>query len=425
MACFINFIGVSLAFVSFLKHAVVQGQNNVVVQGSDNAEQFSLLCRIYNVAKNPPINHVDLQDPHKIVNEIDALNASIGEDKRFNETEKMENSTDVQLKPITTREAAVAQAILRRIVQKAHTILGKITKINATTDIEEAKAQFTQVIFGEGKNESQFFDGVLNGIGGRTEACGNPGTGTKGSYAGKNLVVDFFCLCAMRTGEPAKEKEGVQDACKVKVGSKSEKHSWGSGAPSGSSSMWASIKKECGNLLHQHTRSTKEGNEVIEDFVTHLKSGGVYRWGSTVEDSGQKKGMLGTGVGKQDSTGGSGPVCDGSRGNTKGTPPAGICVYYGPENWEENIEWLKKLETALDLVDTLNDKTAAIQQSIEKLHMLLHRAEEIYENTKVITEIQHPVVPTNIQTAAKRLTAYDAAQRYHPCHFILTWVLLP
>ncbi|CCD16374.1 hypothetical protein, unlikely [Trypanosoma congolense IL3000] len=126
-------------------------------------------------------------------------------------------------------------------------------------------------------------------------------------------------------------------------------------------------------------------------------------------------------------------LCDGGRGYTEGgrksrkdKPPGGVCVYYGSETkiWEENIDLLKQFKTALAIVDDANNKTATIQRDIDKLQTLLHRAEEIYETTQVISEIQKPVVPTNLQTAAKRLTTYNAARRYHPCHFILTWVPL-
>ncbi|CCD16633.1 unnamed protein product [Trypanosoma congolense IL3000] len=315
--------------------------------------------------------------------------------------------------------------MLSRITQKAHNILDEIRKNNVSEEIEKVKAELSHVIFGAGGAESDLCNGSLKDVTGRGAACGNSGLHAKGQSAGNNLVVDFFCLCAQRNDD------GIHDACKVKVGSKSEKHSWGDKAPSGSSSMWASIKKECENLLHQHPKSAKEGHEVIDDFWNHLKSGGLYRWGNTrkVDGSERKPGMLGTGAGTEGS-GGKDVVCDGRRGYTatrgSGTPPGGICVYYGQEpQWEENIEWLKKLKTAMNTVDVLNNKTATIKRDIEKLHMLLHRAEKVYESAKLITEIQQPVLPTNLQTTAKRLTAYSASRRHHPnTHFFSLFVLL-
>ncbi|CCD14522.1 Variant surface glycoprotein [Trypanosoma congolense IL3000] len=403
----------SLVICCFLKDAAAQGAE---VKGTDNAEQFALLCRIYNVAKNPPINHVDIQDPLKIVKEIDSMNGSFAEEKLVNETEQMGNSSGVQLSPTTTREAEVAQALLKRISQKAHNILKEIVKVNATRNIERVKTDFAQVIFGEGMNESHLCDGVLKDVGERGKACGAAGLHAKGESAGRNLVVDFFCLCAQRNNE------GIYDACKVKVGSKSDKHSWGSGDPTGSSSMWASIKTECENLMHQHPKSTEEGHEVLRDFLTHLKSGGVYRWGSrSIDGSNRKAGMLGTSACKNGGDG-KGPVCDGNKGNSL---PGGICVYYGQESEWNDIAWLKKIKTALNAVDALNNKTTTIQRDIEKLQTLLHRAEKIYETAKVITEIQNPVVPTILQTAAKRLTAYNAAWTLPPIHhLILLFVLL-
>ncbi|CCD16991.1 Variant surface glycoprotein [Trypanosoma congolense IL3000] len=432
MVCFVNVILVAAMICNFVTDATAQGAQ---VQNNDNSEQFALLCRIYNVAKNPPINHVDLQDPLKIVKEIDALNSSLAEEKLFNETEQVGNSSDAYVKLTTTREAAVAQAILSRITQKAHTILKEIIKVNATRDIERAKANFTQVIFGEGMNESHLCDGVLNEISDRAAACGNKGLSSRGASAGKNLVVDFFCLCAQRP-----DGNGIDNVCGVQVGGKSKGnyHGWSDTAPLGSPSMWASIKKECGKLLHKHPKSTQEGYELLEDFLTHLKSGGLYRWGAAdnngVDGSDRKPGMLGTAAETKESNQEKGLVCDGSRGNKSpqhararrksGTLlPGGVCVYYGSQSEWQSIPWLMKLTTALATVEHVNNKTASIQRGIEKLHTLLQHAEEIYETTNVISKIQTPVVPTNLQKAAKRLTAFNAAwsQQYH---FILPWVLL-
>ncbi|CCD14214.1 Variant surface glycoprotein [Trypanosoma congolense IL3000] len=418
---FVNVLLATVVICSWCGYAV--GQPGAEVKATDNAEQFALLCRIYNVAKNPPIHHVDLQDPLKIVKEIDVINASLVDPKWLNETDQVENSSGVQLQPTTTREAAVAQALIRRITKKAHNILEEIGNVNTTRDIEKVKSEFDQVIFGEAGSKVGLCHGALKGVGERGNACGISGLQKKGQSAGKNLVVDFFCLCAQRNNE------GIQDSCKVKVGSKSDEHSWGSGAPSGSSSMWASIKKECGNLLHQNPKSTKEGHEVLADFFKHLKSGGLHRWGNTksILGSGRKAGMLGTSAGTEQEKGGD-ILCDGSKGyaqRNSGKPPGGICVFYGEESEWDNIDWVNKFKNALATLKSTNNKTATIQRDIQKLQMLLHRAEQIYETAKVITEIQNPVVPTNLQTASKRLTAYNAAKRHNPyAHFILLFVLL-
>ncbi|CCD16589.1 Variant surface glycoprotein [Trypanosoma congolense IL3000] len=423
MVCFVNVLSAAVFICSFLSD--VMG-NNAVVQNNDNSEQFALLCRMYNVAKNPPINLVDLQEPLNIVKEIDVINDSLTEEKQFNETNQVENSSDAQVKS-TTREAAVAQAILHHITRKAHNILEEIKKLNATRNIEKVKDEFDHVIFGEGGNESHLCNGALSGVNKRDDSCGKSGLFGKGTSAGNNLVVDFFCLCAMRT----KDGEGIGNVCGVEIGGKGERrekpdsHGWGEEAPLGSSSMWASVKKGCGRLLHQHPTSTKEGHDSIKDFLKHLKTGGVIR-SDPKEESDLKKGMLGTSVLNKGSAGDSGPVCNGKKGSGRNGIPGGVCVYYGPEpQWEENIGWLKKLKTALNTVDALNNQTATIQRDIDKLQKLLRRAEEIYETTKVITEIQNPVKPTNLQTATKRLTAYNAARRHHHhAHFILLFVLL-
>ncbi|CCD14458.1 Variant surface glycoprotein [Trypanosoma congolense IL3000] len=418
MACLINV----LAVVILILLGGVMGQQGAHVQANDNAEQFALLCRIYNVAKNPPINHVDIQDPLQIVNDIDSINASFDNEKWLNETEHTGNSEDAQLKHTTTRETTVTQAILRRITKKAHTILEQIGRVNATRDIEKVKTEFSQIIFGKGRSESHLCDESLKDLGDRATACGRPGAETKGSHAGKNLVVDFFCICAQRT----KSNEGIDNACRVQVGGKGDQHGWGDQGPLGAVSMWASLKRECGNLMQQHTKSTEEGHELLEDFLSHLKAGGLYRWGKDSKDSSRKASMLGTAAGTDNDGNGKDILCNGRKGKNGGgnVKSGGICVYYGPvTQLDDNIEWLKKFKTALASVDAVNNQTAFIQRSLQKLQMLQHRAEYIYETANVISETQKPFVPKDSQTAAKRLTAYNAAWRYRH-HLILPWVLL-
>ncbi|CCD16555.1 Variant surface glycoprotein [Trypanosoma congolense IL3000] len=424
MPCLMNVIAVAVIICRFAKELSVQAQVNV--QDIDNAEQFALLCRIYNVAKNPPIHHVDLQDPNKILEDIDSINASLAEEKQFNETEQAENSSYAQAKLNTTREAFVAQALLNQITQKAHTILEEIKRVNATRDIETVKAEFAQVIFGEGGSESNLCQATVNDMDNRSKACGKPGNEEKGESAGKNLVVDFFCLCSRRT-----DADGVDQVCAVHVGGKGGHHGWSEKGPWGSSSMWATIKKGCGKLIHHHPKSIEEVQEVINDFLKHLEAGGLYRWGETVRNtfkgSNRKPGMLGTGARTESDERGKGILCDGKRGYTDkrtGQPPGGVCVYYGQESDWKNITWLKQLKTALDSLATLNNQTATIQRDIEKLQRLLHRAEKIYETAKVISDIQNPAVPTNLQTAVKRLTAYNAARSNQLRPFILLFVLI-
>ncbi|CCD17503.1 unnamed protein product, partial [Trypanosoma congolense IL3000] len=167
--------------VAFLVMAVgsfVSGQ--VEVAKDDNIEPFSLLCRIYNVAKNPPINNVDLQEADKIVEEIDALNRSLLEEKRLDEKEDAGNNSEAQVKPTVTREPAVAQLSLNQITQRAHKVLEDINKISVTETIETVKAEFNKVIFGDGGNESELCLATVNGVDNRSEVCGKTGDGTKG-----------------------------------------------------------------------------------------------------------------------------------------------------------------------------------------------------------------------------------------------------
>ncbi|CCD15848.1 Variant surface glycoprotein [Trypanosoma congolense IL3000] len=410
--------------VAFLVVAVgsfVMGQ--VEVSKEDNIEPFALLCRIYNVAKNPPVNHVDLQEADKIVDEIDTLNKSLLEEKRLNEEEDAGNNSEAQVKPTVTREAALLQLSLNQITQRAHKILEDIKRMNVTEGIGNAKAEFNKVIFGENGNESDLCHATVKDVGDRATACGKPGDGIKGISAGKNLVVDFFCLCAQRTDD-----DGVNQVCGFYVGRISHYYGWDDkNGPWGSSTMWASIKGGCGKHMQQRPKSTAEARHILDQFLKHLKTGGVYRWGSgKVEGSNRKEGMLGTGVGKNENNS-NGPVCDGKKG--KSNPPGGVCVYYGTEHFEGNIPWLRSFNTALASVDTANNQTATIKQNIEKLQMLQHRAEEIYETTKVISQTKNPVgLPAAFENASGNLTAFNATRirsyGYRPhTYFTALWVL--
>ncbi|CCD17031.1 Variant surface glycoprotein, partial [Trypanosoma congolense IL3000] len=366
--------------------STVSCQKELEIEKDENIEPFALLCRIYNVAKNPPINYVDLQEADDIVKEIDALNTSVSEEMLFNESKQLWNGVDTQNLPTSAREAALAQLSLNQITQKAHTILDEIKSMSLNKAIEKANSQFSQVIFGENGNETKLCQATVNDMDNRSKECGMPREGRKGDSAGKNLVVDFFCLCAMRT----ESSEGAKHACGFFVGKIDKYYGWSEQGPWGSSTMWASIKGGCGKHMQQHPKSTAEARHILDQFLKHLKTGGVYRWGSgnEVKGSKRKEGMLGTGVGEENSVDKE-PLCNGKNGKT-GKPPGGVCVYYGPDSdsWERNIDWLKKLKTSLENVDSLNNQTATIQRNIQRLQTLLQRAEKIYETTKVITEIQ-------------------------------------
>ncbi|CCD16717.1 Variant surface glycoprotein [Trypanosoma congolense IL3000] len=414
MACSLNVIAV----LSFSILGVASGQKELEIDKDENIEAFALLCRIYNVAKNPPINHVDLEEPHKIVEEINSINASFSEEKVANETEQMGNIVVAQ-HSTTTREAALGQLSLNQITQRAHKILEDIRKINVTKEIEKAKAEFHQVIFGDDGNESNLCHATVKGMDNRSDVCGKPGQLSKGNGAGKNLVVDFFCLCAQRTDS----SEGAKQACGFHVGRIDKHYGWSEQGPWGSSTMWASIKGGCGKHMQQHPKSTAEARHILDQFLKHLKTGGVYRWGSgaKIEGSERKAGMLGTGVGAKEGAV-SGPVCDGKKGNGRTSPSTGgVCVYYGQESdsWEEKILWLKKFKTALGTADALNRQTATVQRDIKRLHMLLHRAEEIYETAKVIPEVKNSVgLPEAFSNATGNLTAHNATRTRSYSHSV-------
>ncbi|CCD16428.1 Variant surface glycoprotein [Trypanosoma congolense IL3000] len=424
MACFVNVITV----IIFMLLGGARGQ--LEVDKYDNIVPFSLLCRIYNVAKNPPISHVDLEEPFEIVEEINSLNASLVEPKLFNESEHMGNSVGAKLTSTVTKETALSQLSLNQITQKAHTILEEIKKMNVTETIGKAKADFNKVIFGENGNESDLCQATVKDVGDRATACGDTALSSKGSSAGNNLVVDFFCLCVQR-----QDGKGVNQVCGFYVGSGYENGQlgWNDTGLMGSSTMWASIKGGCGKHMQQHPKSTAEARHILDQFLKHLRTGGVHRWGTSkdkVEGSERKEGMLGTSACTENGVSGNCniPICNGKEGK-KGLSPGGVCVYYGHESEWHKIDWLKQYKTALVSVEAANNQTATIQRAIQKLQMLLHRAEEIYETTKVITEIKNNVGMSAFQNVSGNLTVHNAtrARSYShsfPPYSMPLWFLL-
>nr|CCD21842.1 VSG [Trypanosoma congolense IL3000] len=249
----------------------------------------------------------------------------------------MGNSWEARLKSVVTRETVLTQLSLYKITQRAHNIFEEMKRVNATRDVEKAKAEFNKVIFWENRNESDLCHATVNGLGNRSVACGKPGQEKKGTRAGKNLVMDFFCLSVQR-----QDGEGINQICGFYAGSgyKNGRIVWSKQGPWGSSTMWASIKWGCGKHMQQHPKSTAEARHILEQFLKHLKTGGVYRWGSGNEVKGinRKEGMLGTCAGTNTGSGTDIP-CDGKKGEKTGTKPGGVCLYYGPESeWEANID---------------------------------------------------------------------------------------
>ncbi|CCD14867.1 unnamed protein product [Trypanosoma congolense IL3000] len=159
MACFVH--GIYIIILSFL--GVMSGQ--LEVAKDDNIEPFSLLFRIYNVAKNPPINYVDLQEPAQIVVVIGALDRSLLEEERLNENEDTGNNAGAQVKQTLTREAALTKLSLNQITQRVHKILEDIRKINVTKEIEKVKAEFAKVIFGVYGNKSDLCQEKVKDLG--------------------------------------------------------------------------------------------------------------------------------------------------------------------------------------------------------------------------------------------------------------------
>ncbi|CCD16433.1 Variant surface glycoprotein [Trypanosoma congolense IL3000] len=377
----------------------IKAQAGQTVSENDNDKHFSLLCRIYNVAQHPPIKPVDTKEYQKIVDDIDALSAAANGKERVN---------------TQSEETKSAQTQLTGISRDAKKLLDEIKKINPEGQAEMAKNTFNQVIFGKNGKEDLSHE-ALEVVPSRMAACGSKPLEKKGQSAGKNLIVDFFCLCAKHDVE-----DGVDKVCGVSVG-RGRESGWGGTKLVSPDTMWNEVKIGCKNVAPHTVTSTQTGHSLYHEFLTKVKAGGNVK----VKDSGivHKRGMLGTAVSEnRDSK----YNCNGK----KTFPPrpssasgAGVCVFYGNHHREDNIAWLKKFKTGLNIIDKLNTETASWQH---QLTTLLNRARELYEKVKADSQIeeenmeepiaaQHPNPDENENTDSS-----TQSQR----HSLLAWALL-
>ncbi|CCD11632.1 unnamed protein product, partial [Trypanosoma congolense IL3000] len=261
------------------------------------------------MAKNLPIRHADTKDSQKVVQEIEAFSASLSPEEWFTGVRQSKNHAtlpeyfkkaypdyekqwEAWKKTVTrvssgkeytrgnptTRKAKIAHIRLQKVTQKAHKIIEEIKKINIT-EVEKANDTFNRVIFGDnGGANTPICDGPLKDLAGskRDAACGAGGLGSAGGAAGKNLVVDFFCLCTGRRTSDNKD-EGQGSACGITVGV-GEGLGWGgTKSPWGSTNMWGKIKEGCGQFTTSGTKSTSEARAILGESLTKLTEGGKIR----------------------------------------------------------------------------------------------------------------------------------------------------
>ncbi|CCD15846.1 Variant surface glycoprotein [Trypanosoma congolense IL3000] len=372
----------------------VMGTTKDNVNANDNSDYFSLLCRIYNVANHPPIKPVSTKEYQKIVDDINALSTAANGKERVN---------------TQSEETKSAQTQLIGISQEAHKLWDKIKKVNPEGEAEMARNTLHQVIFGENGQEGDLYHGTLIRAQKRMAACGSKDK--EGTSAGKNLIVDFFCLCANHD-----DTEGVDRVCGLSVGNCKDS-GWGTNLYP-KVTMWDEVKDGCKNVATPGTTSTQTGHFVYREFLEKVIAGGKIKVNKT--DTFRIRGILGTAVSKKDKND---LNCNGKREVYSRSSAAGVCVFYGNHHREDNIAWLKKFKTGLNIIDKLNTETATWQH---QLTTLLNRARELYEKVKANTQLeeedmeesplaQHPNSDEN-----KNADSSTQSMR----HSLLAWALL-
>ncbi|CCD15462.1 Variant surface glycoprotein [Trypanosoma congolense IL3000] len=376
----------------------VMANAEVSVNEKDNSEYFSLLCKIYNVAQHPPIKNVDTKEYQKMVDDINALSAAANGKERVN---------------TQSEETKSAQTKLVGITREAHKLLDEIKRENPEGEARKARNALNQVIFGKNGKED-LSQRALEVVQKRMMACGSKPLEKKGESAGKNLVVDFFCLCAKHD-----EAEGVDNVCGVSVGSGKDSR-WDGAKLVSPDTMWNEVKNGCEKYAKQGVTSTQDGYSLYHDFLAKVKAGGKVK----VKEAGivQQQGMLGTAVSE---TGKNDFNCNGKKAvsTSRFNVGSGICVFYGNHHLEENIDWLKKFKTGLNIIDKLNTETASWQH---QLTTLLNRARELYEKVKADTQLEEENTddsPLAQQPNSDENENADSATQSQR-HSLLAWALL-
>ncbi|CCD16088.1 Variant surface glycoprotein [Trypanosoma congolense IL3000] len=397
-----------------------------------NAKQYGILCDIYNVAANPPTSLYDAGQVEKIRNEIDVINASLGDDSWFshisetgsnvsltgeykdqnnngasnwnrlkNAVAKVHtNSTTFKKIPSTSPSVKLAQKKLKNIIEQVEKITREIRTANTASSLDGIKKDFDEVI-GRIGEETTTFD--------RAAECGPGGFGAAGSNAGKFLIVDFLCLCAKPTWSWT-----LPNVC----GPDLRDNRWDKTGEDGKGTCkpdergretWKILKEGCENRGRPETADPAAGYTALGEFLSAISQ-------DTATTDKNKPGIFGSvynGRGVVDCQ-------DGKSGCTgRNCPNNGACVYYGENRKDggKDIPWVQKFKSGLEKLEKIQSKSFSIQRLIGHLEMLQMRAGEIYEEATTSINLQRE----NLEEPAAHNTTRSHSQHGR---LILPWTLL-
>ncbi|CCD17435.1 Variant surface glycoprotein [Trypanosoma congolense IL3000] len=385
---------------SWVREWRVMVNAKISVKEGENHEPYELLCKIYNVAQHPPMKPVDTKEYKKIVDDINALSAAANGKERVN---------------TQSEETKSAQTQLIGITRDARKLLEEIKRVNPEGEEGKARNTFNQVIFGKNGKEDLSHK-ALEVVPSRMAACGSKPLEKKGQSAGKNLIVDFFCLCAKHDVE-----DGVDKVCGVSVGNGRDSR-WEGGTLDSANTMWDEVKDGCKTFIKQSVTSTQEGHFLYREFLDKVKVGGKIKVKASATV--HKPGMLGTAVSETERND---FHCNGKKEVNNGRfnvgSGSGVCIFYGNHHLEENIAWLSKFKEGLQLIDKLNTETASWQH---QLTTLLNRARELYEKVKADSQLEEVDMeePIAAQHPNSDETENTDSTTQSQRHSLLAWALL-
>nr|AAA16960.1 variable surface glycoprotein [Trypanosoma congolense] len=415
-----------------------------------NQAEFSLLCTIYNIAATPPNHLYDASELFKIEREIDEINASLSDEKWFNEIAKAEDASklgedfktenDITEESWSRWKAAVsataakggkfprlssdgngkklALAKLKNIANQVGQVRRKIEGHGQEKDLNEAKKFFDKAIYGETAGGEWPKDGYPVATS-RQATCGTSATAA-GTASGQSLIQDFLCLCGKQGS--SNDADGKECTVKPPVAASWAAAGGGStGTDKSGEATWREIKAGCNRT------GTRRGTRTSADNLQAAIEAFLHALASKLSGTTSLPGVFGATQGTDLSNG-----CKGQINSNDG-----ICVVYGtdPAQWTTKIVWLKNMIEALKLLRKAEDATSSIQADLSHLKMLQHRAEEVYLEAQTAVELektnfegpkgnqsqrQNPSIPADKTTAQEP----NAASIANLPRFILPWALL-
>nr|AAA16435.1 variable surface glycoprotein [Trypanosoma congolense type Savannah] len=372
----------------------------------DNAIEFGILCKLYNIAENASNKSV-LPMPLKaraegLFNDLLYLNVLSGSDTLFDYgedplTEQDKEKQELKKKAweetrgglekgllqregreqITRPTPAGRQRVARRIqrvYEKAKSIKVQLEhKLDkAATELASANTSLIKAVFGEAGSVDSFReapDAAFDVSTGTGDGCGNTDGGSVGEPTGISLVNDFTCLCVGRTSGRI---DGAAALCEASLTAQSGMNVVG--AVKGENG-WQKLQGLCRNAQHDGFLEPENIHASVEAFGARIGRVTPYKLGGTTALA----------------------ACTG------GTEATALCVDYksliGGGKGLSGIPWVKRYLDAAQSLRNAHGLTLGAQNDLTRLEALHHSGLDAFESESLEGVSSHKAAP--VTTAAE------------------------